>query len=243
VTVAPWPELSVFAAYGHGFRAPSEGQLFRQGRAQNTMGLRPVKADNFEVGVRGLVAGRLSYDVAAYRMTKTDDILSLTNADGSTETVNAGSTLHRGVEVGVGAVLPLSLRLDAAFAWNEHLYEEWRPRAGVVFDDNEMEDAPRTISNVVLGWSPRGSAGPGVSLEWSHVGRYWMDAENTTRYPGHDVLNLRARMPVRRGVSVFGRVTNLTDARYAESAAYTVARGEEYAPGLPRALYLGVEVR
>ena len=34
-------------------------------------------------------------------------------------------------------------------------------------------------------------------------------------------------------VTVFGRLMNLTDELYAENAGYTVARGEEYAPGLP----------
>ena len=37
---------SVFASYGQGFRAPSEGQLFRQGVAVNTIDLKPVEATN-----------------------------------------------------------------------------------------------------------------------------------------------------------------------------------------------------
>jgi len=36
---------------------------------------------------------------------------------------------------------------------------------------------------------------------------------------------------------------NVLDRRYAEAAQYTAARGEEYAPGMPRSLYLGVQYR
>lgn len=243
ITYAPVPEASVFAAYGHGFRAPSEGQLFRQGRASNTVDLRPVKADNVEAGVRGVIAGRFRYDVSAYRMEKTDDILSLTNPDGSTESSNAGRTLHRGIEVGAGAALGAGVQVDVAWSVAEHTYEDWRPNASTDFSDNEMEDAPQQIGNVMLAWSPPAWRGSNFAVEWQRIGKYWMDAANTARYPGHDLLSVRATVPVTSSVSLFGRVSNITDERYAESAGYTVARGEEFAPGLPRAVYFGVEVR
>jgi outer membrane receptor protein involved in Fe transport len=70
-----------------------------------------------------------------------------------------------------------------------------------------------------------------------------MDADNTTRYPGHNLLNLRASMPVIGSITLFGRLSNVLGERYAENAAFTVARGEEYAPGLPRTLYIGIQYR
>jgi outer membrane receptor protein involved in Fe transport len=106
-----------------------------------------------------------------------------------------------------------------------------------------MEDAPRDLGNIVLSWAAAPLGGSLLSLEYSRIGKYWMDAENTHRYPGHDLLNVRASAPVAGRFVLFGRLTNVTDERYAESAAYTAARGEEFAPGLPRALYLGVEGR
>jgi outer membrane receptor protein involved in Fe transport len=235
--------VNVFAAYSHGFRTPSEGQLFRQGRAVNTLGLEPVKADNFEGGIRMRAGSRVTLEAAAYRMTKTDDILSLTNPDGSTETSNAGETLHRGIEVGAGLGLSAGLRLDVAYSVARHTYEVWEPREGVSYNGNEMEDAPRDLGNIVLSWQAAPLGGTLLSLEYSRIGKYWMDADNTHRYPGHDLFNLRASVPVADRFMLFGRLTNLTDERYAESAGYTTARGEEFAPGLPRAFYLGVEWR
>lgn len=237
------PEFGLFAAYGHGFRAPSEGQLFRQGQAANTVGLRPVKADNFEVGVRGALGTRLTYEASAYSMTKTDDILSHTHEDGSTETTNAGETLHRGIELGLGAEIVHGLRVEVSYSYARHTYEAWRPLAGVDYGGNEMEDAPGEIVNVAVSYAPGLLRGGNVALEWARIGEYWMDAENTHRYGGHDLLGARLNLPLRAGFTLFGRVTNLTDARYAESAAYTRARGEEYAPGLPRTYFFGVQYR
>jgi iron complex outermembrane recepter protein len=233
-------ELNLFVNYGHGFRAPSEGQLFRQGQAVNTVGLEPVKVDSYEAGARGLVGGRLNYDVSAYHMTKRDDILSFVNPDGSTENVNAGETLHRGVELGLGADLVHGLRADVAYSRAKHTYEEWRPRPDTDLGGNELETAPRTLASLSLSYSPGFHVGSRVGVEWTRVGSYWMDAQNTHRYPGHTLLNVRVAVPVAGGMSLFGRVMNVMDRGFAENAAYTEARGAEYAPGMPRTIYIGL---
>jgi outer membrane receptor protein involved in Fe transport len=235
--------LNVFASYAHGFRAPSEGQLFRQGQAQNTLGLDPVRANSYEAGMRGELLGRLSYEASAYRMRVTDDILTFTDpSDGSRETSNAGSTLHRGLEVGFGAVLPAGLRADVSWSRQRHTYEEWSPRPGVDYAGNEMESAPRTLTSVRLGWKP--SFGGAFAAEAQRVGAYWMDAANTRRYDGYALVNLRADVPLGRGLSMVGRMNNALDRRYAETAAFSSPqRGVELAPGMPRTLYLGVQYR
>jgi outer membrane receptor protein involved in Fe transport len=236
---APADAFRIFGSYGHGFRAPSEGQLFRQGRSLSTIGLRPVRADNVEIGAAGVIASRLSYDIAAYSMRKRDDLLTYTRPDGANESVNAGETLHRGVELGVALALPLDLRLDVGFSRAEHTYEEWLPRDDTDYSGNTMESAPSRTLSAALMWSParwdRASAG----IDVSHIGPYWMDAANTTRYDGHTIVTLRAEAPVSRHVSVFGQMTNALGARYAELAQFTAARGAEFAPGMARALYIG----
>jgi iron complex outermembrane receptor protein len=238
------PALGVFASYAHGFRAPSEGQLFRQGGAASTVDLDPVRADSWEAGARGVLLGRFSYAVSAYRMKVSDDILTFTDTQtGTRETSNAGRTLHRGVEVGLGAALPAGLRADLSWSRAKHTYEAWSPRPDVDFAGNEMESAPRSIVNARLAWRPGFIAGVDLGAEWARVGSYWMDADNTHRYGGHTLVNLRADVPVTRGIEIVTRVNNLLDERYAEGATYTQAAGEEYAPGMPRNLYFGLQWR
>lgn len=232
--------VNVFGSYGHGFRAPSEGQLFRQGRALASLELKPVRADNYELGMNARLHPRVRVELAAYHMRKADDLLSFTHADGATETVNAGETLHRGVEAGLGVALPLDVRVDAAFSRASHTYEEWTLRNGLSYTGNEMEDAPRHTGSLGLTWAPRAQPGVVVAAEAQRVGPYWMDPANTTRYDGHTLVNLRAEVPLLRGFGAFARVTNLLDERYAENAQFTAARGAEYAPGMTRSLFIGV---
>jgi outer membrane receptor protein involved in Fe transport len=233
--------LNLFVDYGHGFRAPSEGQLFRQGQATNTIGLVPVKVDSYEAGARGVLGGRVSYDLSLYDMIKTDDILGYTNPDGTVETVNAGRTLHRGMELGVGAEVVSGLRANAALSLARHRYAAWSPKPGVELSGKEMEIAPETLVNLGLAYSPSFYAGSAFAVEWTRIGSYWMDPQNTHRYPGHGLVSVRTTLPIAGRIGVFARVSNLTDRRFAESAVYTAARGEEFAPGMPRTLYLGLQ--
>ena len=42
-------------------------------------------------------------------------------------------------------------------------------------------------------------------------------------------------------VKLFGRAMNLADKRHATAASYTASKGEEFAPGMPRTFFIGVE--
>jgi outer membrane receptor protein involved in Fe transport len=240
-TYAFSPTVSGFAAYNHAFRVPSEGQLFRQGSALNTVDLKPVKADSYEIGMRHKAPDGMSLEASLYSLAKRDDILSYKDpVTGATQAVNAGKTLHRGVELGAGIPLPSSLRLDISASYAKHTYEDWVVSGTADYSGKEMETAPRVITNTRLSYAPAALNGGRVALEWVKLGRYWMDAANTNQYEGHDLLNLRVNYPASKDVEVFGSVNNLADKRYAESASYTTARGREFAPGMPRTLYAGV---
>lgn len=241
-------DLHLFASYNQAFRAPSEGQLFRpsaatsapvaQANAQATLGLKPVKADQYEIGLKGQ-AGGMSYQASVYQLAKHDDILSYRDTSTNvTQVVNAGETRHRGVELGLGLLLGSVFRLDLSAAYAKHRYQAWVIPGTADYSGKEMETAPRTIANTRLAWLPK--PGARLQLEWVHLGGYWMDQANTSKYGGHDLLNLRANYALDKGVSLYGGVHNLTDQRYAESASISSST-QVFAPGLPRTLSVGLE--
>lgn len=236
-------DLNGFASYRHAFRAPSESQLFRPGKAANSTGLDPVKADSYELGVRGKVGHRVRYEASVYRMIKTDDILTYKYPDNSQEIMNAGETLHEGFEIGASIRLTERLIFDMAYANTRHTYEDWSPTATVDYSGNEMSAAPEEIINARLAWRPAQLNGGRVELEWERLGSYWMDDENTVEYGGHDLFNLRASYPVDERLEVYARIMNLLDETYATRAQYSTSKGEEYAPGMPRTFYAGVGYR
>jgi outer membrane receptor protein involved in Fe transport len=248
-TLALGPASTLYSSYNYGFRAPSESQLFRAGsdtaanageKAQLALALKPVKARQFEVGVRG-VASAWSYDLAAYQLVKTDDLVTQRDlATNISTTVNAGKTEHTGLELALGTAFNRQWRFDTALSYAVHRYVDW-VTSTANYSGNEMAAAPRFMANTRLSWTPQ--PGTLAQLEWISLGEYWLEDSNSAtygKYPGHDVFNLRFSQSVRRDVRVFARLMNLTDRRYADSASVS-SNTPVYAPALPRALYAGVE--
>lgn len=240
------PAASVFASYRNGFRAPSQGQLFQQSSAANTVDLRPVKVDSYESGVRGQLGTRFVYQVSAYDMTIRDDIITFVTAQNTREATNAGKTRHRGVEASAGAALSSALRLDVSYSTASQRYVEWTPQAprprvaGVSYSGNLIEQAPRDLGNLLLTFSPRALRDGRVALEWSHTGRYAADPGNVFFYSGYDILSLHFNTSVARRAELFTRVTNLTNRRYAELVSYDQFQRDQYTPGAPRTVYGGL---
>ena len=243
-------KLNGFMSYRRAFRAPSEGQLFRPGGNAESLDLDAVKADSYEVGVRGEPGKTLSYELSVYFMSVKDDLVSYRDTTtNETITVNAGETLHKGIELGVNKDLTDQLELSASISYAEHIYEDWsKPvRIGGVwvnvdYSDNDIESAPNNISNMRLNYKPGLLNGGRVEVEWSHIGKYWMDQANTTKYDGHDLYNLRANYFVSKSFEIYTRVMNLGDEKYATAAALS-SGNPQYAPGMPRTAYLGVDYK
>jgi len=246
-----------YASYNHGFRTPSESQLFRGGRSASggslsarqaeaqalfnaASQLKAIKAEQLEWGLRGSQQ-QIQYEVVAYQLTKSDDLLSQRDATGYSVQTNNGTTKHRGIEVLVGTRLSPAWRFDAAASYASHRYEQWISGSTDNSGKN-IESAPRTLANLRL--SGQMVAGLNAQLEWVHVGSYYLDQANQFgKYPGHGLWNLRMSMALGADASLFLRAMNVADKRYADSASQSNAAGGLYAPGLPRTLYAGIQAR
>jgi len=246
ITVDVLPTMNVFASYRHGFRTPSQGQLFQQNSAANTVGLKPVKVDSYETGIRGQIGSRVLYQLSAYNMKMTDDILTFVTPANTREAVNAGATSHKGVEVGMGVAVLRDLRIDAAYSNSTQKYITWVPRESanpaqrVDFSGNLIEVAPHTLANLLVTYSPRILGGGRAAVEWTSVGRYAMNPENTHFYSGYRVANLHFNMMPRANTELFARMINITDRKYGEVVNYDAFQKEQFTPGAPRSVFAGL---
>ena len=238
--------LNVFASYRHGFRAPSQGQLFQQNSAANTVDLEPVKVDSYEAGIRGQLGQRMLYQASYYNMKMTDDILTFITPANTREAVNAGATRHKGVELGISAALVADLRLDASYSNASQRYIHWVPRESsnpaqrMDYSGNRMETAPHTLTNLLLTWSPPAFGGGRLAAEWNRVGSYATNPENTNFYDGYRVVNLHFNMMPIRHAEVFARVINVADRKYGEVVTYDAFQKEQFTPGAPRSVFVGL---
>lgn len=250
-TYALAPHAHLYASYHFGFRVPSESQLYRAGndtsaahaqeKARLALGLQPIKASQVELGARGEL-GAWTWNLVAYDLVKRDDLVSQRDlATDISVNVNAGRTDHRGVEAGFGGPLGAGLRIDAALSYSHQRYVHWRT-ASADFSGRDIEAAPHVLVNTRLTWRPVTAAM--LQLEWVRIGSYWLEAGNSAifgQYPGHDLLNLRTSYAATKHLSLFLRVMNATDKRFADSASVS-SNTPVFSPGLPRAFYAGAEL-
>ncbi|WP_240914075.1 TonB-dependent receptor [Microbulbifer sp. SH-1] len=250
----------LYLSYRHAFRAPTVGTLFRPGSTQDTTELDPVTSVSQEIGLRGLLAERVNYELAVYDMTTENDIVSYIAPieEGSDrKTTNAGETSHKGVELSLQAPIGEEWQLGLSWAAMRQQYRDFSyvfsrfdrscrcmVSENLNFAGNDISGAPETLGNVTLAYTPVWLAGLRMELEWSHMGSYFTDETNSQQYDGHELVNLRATHEFSDDVSVYARLSNVTDERYSTYTSNQV--GDEdlsYRPGLPRSLFAGVRYR
>jgi len=233
----------LYANASRGFQPPEVTELYR---GVQVPALRPATFDSYEVGGFGaFVGGRVHLDASLYRMGGFDEIVAVTTEEGDRANRNAGETRHLGVEYAV------TLRPSADWALRfggtnaRHTYVRFTvdERAGrrLVYDGNTMEAAPAFIANGEVACTPGFLPGARVAVEAQRVSGYFMDPDNTVRYDGYLLLNVRAGYE-RGPVEVWATLHNATDVHYATSASVSFGR-KQYTPGLPRHVTLGLGYR
>lgn len=225
----------VYANFSQGYVPPQVSTLY-VGSSIPT--LKPVYYDSYEAGGWfALVPKRATLEVSIYRMNGSNEIISVLKDDGTTVQKNAGETRHQGVEYGINftPISDLKLRLSGTNAIHQFTdYDE----SGVDYSDKDMPLAPKWIANAQATYKPSYLKGVRVSLEWQHIGEYYMDQLNTKTYEGYDVFNLRLGYKW-RSFEVWSNVMNVTDKLYA-TVARSTAWSDSYSLGNPRNFTLGL---
>lgn len=220
-------ERTLYANIVRGFRAPQATELYRLQRGQDVADLEPVRADSVEVGVREL-QGDFNYEIALFAMRKRNEIFR--DAEGFN--VSSGRSRHQGVEFDINWEASTEWQFALRGSYASHTYDfDYLPEDGENFiNGRDVDTAPKVLGSMLSRWSP--TAGRIFELEYTHVGTYYLDAENTARYPGHGLWHLRWAQELDDFV-LRARVNNLLDTDYAERADLAFGN-HRYFPGWPR---------
>ena len=225
---------TVYARYANGFRIPQVSTLYSLKDDERAGSFDEETTDTFEIGYK-LRTEQHQFETALYHLVIDDTIVSTSDGVFSVNT-NAGKTLHSGVEFSLASQWTDEWATKVAYSFSKHEYED-----SDSFGDNEQARAPENLANVRLIYTPEAVKGLFTVLEWEHIGSSWMDDGNTMRYGGHDIANFKMNYEINSHLTVFGRVNNITNRLYAESAQLRF--GENYTPGAPRQAFVGIEYK
>jgi iron complex outermembrane receptor protein len=232
----------LYANYSQGYTPPDISQLYGQLVAPN---LKPASFDSFELGSRSdFLQGRAHVEAALYRMNGRQEMIVYNQVAGGIGDPRNADTRHQGLELGATYMLSRQFDTRVGATVAQHVYRGYG-FGGIDYSGKDMRAAPKKIFNAEIGFTPTASPRTRFSVEFQHLGGYWMNDANTVRYPGHNLLNLKAQASVGRW-ELAASVRNAADRRYAEVAtssytgagAYTPATMDSYSPGAPRSIFI-----
>jgi iron complex outermembrane receptor protein len=235
------PGIQVFGNVSRSFEPPSFAELTG---GPNITQVRKQSAWTIEAGSRGRVADG-SWDAAYYRAKVKDELLALNDGTGAPlGTVNAPSTMHQGVELGLNWTLLESFQLRGAYVWNDFRFD-----GHPVYGNNDLPGLPKQFLRAAMLYTTPGGYYVGPNMEWSPQ-RYAVDLANTLFADSYAVIGFKVGRRIQKGVSWFIDGRNLTDKKYAATTGVIAdsrspgAGGQNVAqfnPGLGRSVFAGLE--
>ncbi|HWK54966.1 MAG TPA: TonB-dependent receptor [Hyphomicrobiales bacterium] len=202
------------------------------------------RATTYEIGTRGQ-GGSIGWDLSLYRTELSGELQCLTTAPWSPcSIINAGHTVHQGVELGLGFSMPASLfaRDDAMSVNLAYTYNDFFFDGDATYGDNRLPGVPRHYLRAELLYRHPSGFHAGPNVEWA-PGHYFADNANSLQVAPYALLNFRAGFDAGDGWSVYLEGRNLTDRTYIATVAVAGtanAASELFNPGTGRAIFGGV---
>lgn len=234
--VTPYLSLST------SFETPSLAELSTN--PENDTGfnedLKPQKATNYEIGIKGVISGRLRYQAAFFHIATIDDLVpfELEQFPDREFFRNAGSTTRNGIEVEatLRILTTVNSRLDTTFsyAYSDFTYEDFQTGEDN-FNGNTLPGIPKHVGS--LGLSYTHDSGLSTSLTSNFVGEQFAQDSNETVVEGYELINFRASYETGfREIKMrpYIGVNNLLDQEYTDNVRINAFGGRffEPAPGL-----------
>ncbi len=258
LTWNPLPDLYFYTSVNKGFSIPSLSETLSPLGLINR-DIRPEKAWCFEGGTRVNLFNRKTFiDLAYYYMRVTDLIVPKRVAEEVYVGMNAGSSLHRGLEIALsqwiigkrtnGSVRDLSLMANINYATNRYNFQDFKAD-NINYSGKKLPGMPdQTFSGNLDLRTPFGFY---TMLEVNTSGQLPLNDLNNHYSHGWTILNLKGgySFTIFKNLMIDAslKINNLTNEKYASmvvvNAPGTASLAPRYFyPGLPRRLTCSVVI-
>jgi len=230
---SPLPSINLFANVSTGFETPTTSELANpDGSGGFNDDLEAQKSLGAELGVQGMLPGRLRYQVVGFHIGVDDELVpyEVPSMPGRTFYENAGSSKRSGVEVALAAEPCEGLTTSVAYTFSHFEFDHFRSDEGD-FDGNRIPGVPRHQV-----WAELAYAHPtGLYAAWEIVYASDLYADNANRVTSdaYVISNLRLGWAGRIGrweIGPFLGLDNLFDEEYSDNVRLNAAFGRYFEP-------------
>ncbi|MBV6416376.1 MAG: Vitamin B12 transporter BtuB [Steroidobacteraceae bacterium] len=241
------PAFNLYGKYSTSFEVPTTSEYARpDGSGGFNQSLGPQLSNNFEIGMRGMLAGRHHYELALYSSTTRDEFVpyEVPGSPGHDYFVNAGRSDRSGLEFSLQSELTDRWRTTLSYTFSDFTFDRFVDADGNDFSGNTL---PGTAKSQLYGdltyRHPRGWFG---SFDAMYVGRQFADNANTATNGAYTLANIRFGIRLESGafeVTPFVAANNLFDERYNANVRINAFGGRYFEAGAGRDLFAGVGLR
>jgi iron complex outermembrane receptor protein len=240
----------LYANVSRGFAVPTVAESLTPSGVLNT-DLKPEKAWNYELGTKlNLFENKLYTEVNVYSLQVDNLLVARRTAEDQFIGINAGKTIHNGVET----LLKANLKQDHLL-WQPYFSGSFN-----FFEFDEFVDQETDYSGNDLTSVPDMTINLGLDLKWNklqiytnwnHVGEIPLNDANTLASDAYSLFNLKARYRIQLTHQIKldfnAGINNLLNEDYAASIlpnaiGFGGAQPRYYYPGLPRNYFAGARL-
>lgn len=254
-------ELTIFGNISHGFSPPSLSETLTPD-GQINPDIQPEKGWNYELGLRGFLnryknnAGFYHFyiDLTAFSMRVNDLLVAQRTSNDAYIGVNAGETLHNGLEL-TARYFPFlrkfyELELSINYTLADYKFTDFIDATND-FSGNQLTGVPSNVLNGTIRFS----------YDWKKIGLYThmryqfvdempMRDDNSIYSEAYDIANAKIGIKIKERrwrFNAFVGINNIWNEKYAamilvNAGSFGGQSPRYYYPGLPRHYYGGIEL-
>ncbi|SHG42315.1 TonB-dependent receptor domain-containing protein [Winogradskyella jejuensis] len=242
--------VSVYSNVSQGFSPISLNEtLLPDGQINND--LEPETGWNYEIGTRGQIfKNKIQFNLAIYRLDVRNLLVARRTAEDEFVGVNAGQTLHDGIEFSLNSniVNIKNLKLNSFFNYslNNYKFEDFVDGDND-FSGNDLTGVPSNILNAGLDVSTK--IGFYGNINFQHVGEQPITDNNSLYSDSYNLTNIKIGyknvFSEKISLNIFYGLDNIFDEKYASQILIN-ARGfggsepRYFYPGNPVNYYAGI---
>ena len=250
LAVNPSDAVTIFGNVGSSFETPTTTELVNR---PDTAGgfnrdLQPQTAWSYEVGARGRVTSRATYSLTLFQADVRDELIPYEIAAPRFYYRNAGSSRHRGVELGADVTPVNGMSLNVTWTYSDFRFRRYSFTTGgqtFTLNGRELPGVPKHWLHVTLRAAPAALRGMWAEVEETYSSGYLVSDTSSLRTGPWWGAVVRLGWDGAVGkvrVAPFIGVNNLLDRRYVSSVVINAARDRYYEPAPGRNVYVGLSI-
>jgi len=241
---------NVFAAAGHGFSAPSVEEAQMPDGTFNKA-IKPEEGIHFDLGYRYTSRNNnTNAELTAYYMRMSNLLVTKRESEAIFYGVNAGQTIHRGIETQVNHKVIIShnqtLQFNASYAHSINKFEEFIDE-GINYQGKHLPGIPAFSAYTSANFR---SGKTSMEVNYQHWGKQYLSDANDKSYTDFGVLNAKINQKLEIGslkANIYFGINNILDKHYASMVLINAPSfgnnlPRYYYPALPVNLYGGLNI-